>query len=224
MDTIKLRVGTDYDLTPQDADTLLGITGLPAEYRAKLLRLIVRDRGTEGLVRLFSEFIGLANSVVANNRMMVEMFMAAEGVVHPESVHKINLPTIRGALYGVNNERIPNDKMCESCAFRHGTPPNQCEGTALDASDSADGEYKFMCHKDPALADISIHNQSEREVKAARVCGGYAAARKEIKQRELTCSFCQGIVRPLGVRRNPETDCSRQRHKNMGIPQMPAMP
>lgn len=139
----------DYRLSDAQADALKGAVLLPSEYRAEILKRFAAAHGADALVALFTEFIGLANSVVANNREMIEMIGIIDGHDHPNQVEKYNLPTIFGALNGVALANAVNqEKTCPGCAYRLATPANQCEPTVIDADwCQSDGEPNFMCHE-----------------------------------------------------------------------------
>lgn len=162
---------TDYNISPRDANELKGISCLPVEFRVKLLQYYRDVNGEAALLSLFAEFIGLANSVVDNNREMVELFLITEADIHPETARKINLPTIFGALQGVEIAVNPKTRgMCSGCAYRSGTPANQSPITTIDAKDCAFGEivFQFNCHMRPDPEEIS----------KATACKGYRAAQK----------------------------------------------
>lgn len=142
-----------YAISPDDAGWLLGAVALPADIRREVLAKLLAERGADAFVALFAEFIGLANSVVANNRVMVEELGFLSGALHPDRLddaHAPNLPTIWGALNGVRlAARIPaSAKPCGGCAFRLGTPANQSPSTTCDAEACADDGEDFMCHED----------------------------------------------------------------------------
>ena len=124
----------DYQLSDADASELKGIVLLPADIRRQLLVNYVSDRGQAALLNLFVQFIGAANSVVKNCREMAELLLVCEGT-HPHDAEKINMPTLFGAMQGVvlANSCDPTG-LCEGCAYRLGTPANQCEATTCDAS------------------------------------------------------------------------------------------
>lgn len=162
--TIPFPAQQDYYLTIADASLLVDIIQKSdAERHAALLKL-PKDR----LVWMFAEFIGLANAVVANNREMVELILIQENVVHPHRSHQVNLPTIAGALTGVENAALSGGAdVCGSCAFRLGTVANQCETTAIDVSGCLDDDERFLCHEDVDDADRPKHS-----------CRGWVAAMK----------------------------------------------
>jgi hypothetical protein len=143
------QLNTDYDISICDAQALRGATLLPNWVRLAALKKYRKERGSDALLNLFSQFIGLANSVVENNRVMAELVLIAEGGINPYKAEKINLPTIHGALNGVVlAASVKQEKTCLGCAFRLGTPANQSPSTTVDAQscvDDLDGD--FMCHE-----------------------------------------------------------------------------
>ena len=163
--------GIDYALTPAEAGTLENAAALPADLRARVIRAYAAMHGTEALVRLFAEFMGLANSVVANNREMIELELVIEGVLHPERSHQINLPTISGALRVVGLAHgVSVEKACAGCAYRLATPANQSPVTTCDATycvEHAYGMQDFMCHE-----DLDAKGQPQH------LCIGFAQQRK----------------------------------------------
>lgn len=143
-----IKNASDYAMTNEQAEALKGIALLPHADRVRALRLYAKHFGQRGLVDLFAHFIGMANSVVANNREMVELFLASEGIVHPEKVHHVNLPTIFGALVGVGlANSVEQAKTCGTCAYRLASPPNQSPSTTLDAAYQVEERADFMCHE-----------------------------------------------------------------------------
>lgn len=158
----------DYSIDEADTRELLGIVSLPADYRGMLLTKYVAEHGTAALAELFAQFIGLANSVVANNREMAELLLITEGGMTPNAAEQANLPTIFGALNGILlAEGVDQAKTCGGCAFRLGSCANQSPVTTCDADWCSDGEDQFMCHED--LDDVG---------KPTRKCTGFTQARK----------------------------------------------
>jgi len=139
---------TDYDLSVAEAKKLLGAVLLPHEFRMMVLEKYFATHGTRALANLCSQLIGLSNSVVANNREMIEIILTVEGDMHPHSAEKANLPTLFGALNGiVIAQGVDQKKTCAGCAYRIGTPANQSPATTCDA-DWCDkgGDEDFLCH------------------------------------------------------------------------------
>lgn len=54
----------DYRISREHADELMGICGLPHEFRLMRLKQLF-EKEPKAALELFSQFIGLANSVVA---------------------------------------------------------------------------------------------------------------------------------------------------------------
>lgn len=161
----------DYAISKADASELRGATGLPGELRLMAIRRLHGMRGTEAILELFAQYMGLANSVIANNREAVELFAITECDVHPHAVHKINLPTIFGALNGVMNAVDPTASMCEGCAFRLGTPANQSPSTSVDAMDCVTEAF--------TVGDFKCHMKPNAEGEMNTLCAGYRKAKKE---------------------------------------------
>lgn len=152
----------DYKLSLADADELKGICLLPHEFRRKRL-LQLFERHPQRAIELFSQFIGLANSVVSNNREMIEEYLIVECKEWPQSAEKINLPTIFGALNGIAiAAKVDQRKTCTGCAYRKGTPANQSPSTTCDVQFVEENDDKFMCH-----LDLDEHMEPKR------ICAGY---------------------------------------------------
>lgn len=139
-----------YELSKDDAGWLAGACGMPPDVRAEVLAGYLNQRGRAAFINLFSQFIGLANSVVANNRESIEIFGIVEGGMHPNEAEKLNLPSIFGACNGAMlAAEIDPAATCEGCAFRIGTLANQSPATTSEADWCGyPGEQPFMCHMD----------------------------------------------------------------------------
>lgn len=166
-------MSTDYALTPEARDALMGVVGLPADLRATTLRRFHEEHGAEALVEAFAQFIGLANSVAENCREMVELILITDGGMHPHTAEKANLPTVFGALNGLKiTEGLDPDGICEGCAFRIGALANQSPITTCEADFCADpGGHDFLCH-----AEGLDHRGSP-----TRGCAGWAKLRARRK-------------------------------------------
>lgn len=145
-----MTAATDYAFTSDDARALAAIAQAPINARRHLLNLWRATEGPDHILELFAQFIGMANSVVANNREMVEIILTVEGGMHPYSAEQANLPTITGALAGARlAQGVDEALLCHGCAFRVGTPANQSPVTTIDADLCADpGSDLFQCHED----------------------------------------------------------------------------
>ena len=138
-----------YSIAPDAARDLLMVVLLPATERAAMLRKIFDAAGPERFLALVAEFVALAESVVANNREMIEMELITKAEWWPHQAEKINLPTLWGALSGIALAQAAPDqaRLCSGCAFRTGTPANQSPSTTLDAAGQCEpGEGAFLCH------------------------------------------------------------------------------
>lgn len=138
----------DYAMSDADTNELKGTVQFPFDLRVLALTQYAEKYGTPAIVNLFAQFIGLANSVVANNREMIELLGIIEGGEHPYTAEKYNLPSIFGALCGVNlaNSIDPN-RACHGCAYRLGTCANQSPSTTCDADYAAADSFDFFCHE-----------------------------------------------------------------------------
>lgn len=160
------HLADDYSMSIEDAQELLGTVCLPFDIRQKLIGRYYKEHGLLALVNLFAQFIGMANSVVVNNREMAELILISQGGMWPQEAERANLPTIFGALNGVLlASKVDQGKMCEGCAFRLGTPANQSPITAIDAGHCLSEGVNFLCH------DVE-------DGQPKRLCRGFARARK----------------------------------------------
>lgn len=173
-----MNAPADYaPMTIEQAAFLKKIVGLGNNDRRDSLREYAQQHGAERLVEMFSLFIGLANSVVENNRECIELFGILNGE-DPHMVERYNLPTIFGALMGVElAATIPRQRgLCHGCAYRLGTPANQSPVTTDDADYIAQCDNEnFWCHE---------HLENELPTK---VCGGHkqrVLARQRAMQEE----------------------------------------
>jgi hypothetical protein len=168
----------DYSFSADEAKALMGITLLPNDLRHRALVAFMQERSVHALIQAFAQFIGLANSVVENNREMVELILITEGGMHPHTVEKANLPTIFGALNGVIlTDGVDQTKTCGGCAYRLGTPANQSPCTTVDADWCAKTEDKFLCHQD-----------LDHKGNPTRKCTGFTQARKRRLASERTAA------------------------------------
>ena len=154
----------DYDITPLVAEFLLSIVALPAQER--LVRLApLNELDPLEFANLFAQFIGMANSVVANSAEMADILLMTAGVTHPDQPStRANLPTIVGALRGiVMAQGVDASKVCEGCAFRLGTVANQSPITTTEADMCVEDSEKFMCHM-----------ELDRKGQPFKACAGYA--------------------------------------------------
>ncbi|MFJ3487132.1 hypothetical protein ACIPL1_27490 [Pseudomonas sp. NPDC090202] len=162
---------TDYALTPEQAATVAAIVQVPFQQRVSMLADYARDHGTNQLVWLFAQFMGMANSVVDNCRNMTDLVMVCELNVNPDRFDSVNLPTILGACQGVELAAGCDPAgACEGCAYRLGTMANQSPIATSDAAFMSFNQKGFMCHA-----------ETDERGNATKVCIGHA---KAFKQRE----------------------------------------
>lgn len=127
----------------------------------------------DDLIRLIGIICIRAEQVDLAVREQVELFAMTDLGMHPHTVEKLNLPTLRGSLAGLLLPAIDEAKSCATCAFRQGTAANQCEATIADASEvlyDSEGR-KFFCHE--GVAD----EMASQAVLA--VCRGFAQVAKK---------------------------------------------
>lgn len=141
---------TSYALSLADASELAGLVLVDHDIRIQLLERYLNLHSVLELMNLFSQFVGMANSVVENGREMTEIILITEGGMWPNQAEKANLPTMFGACNGVKlAAEIDPAKTCPGCAFRLGTPANQSPCTTDDADWCGNpGASAFMCHED----------------------------------------------------------------------------
>lgn len=159
----------EYSMTPTDATDIAGIAQLDLAMRRLALSAYLERHGHERLVELLAQFIGMANSVVANCGEMSDQVLIAECGVHPDRFDSVNLPTIIGACQGVMiASKCDPAGACHGCAYRLGSIANQSPITTCDAEYMAHDRKGFMCH-----AHLDEHNEP------TKVCVGHAKAAKQ---------------------------------------------
>ncbi|MDG9927466.1 MULTISPECIES: hypothetical protein [unclassified Pseudomonas] len=138
---------TDYSITAADAKELAGAVLLPADLRRKVLEKMRTQRTADQMLDLFVQILGMANAVAENCRAMVEMILVTEGGMHPHTAEQANLPTMFGALMGVQlADGVDPKGTCHGCAYRLGTPANTSHPTVDDAAYCREQGKKFFCH------------------------------------------------------------------------------
>jgi hypothetical protein len=140
---------TKYTLSPEDANLLAVMSGMPPSARVEFMKKHKRKHGMAGLYDLFNQFISLANSVIENNRAQVESALIQQFKITPEDARRLNLPSIlAAAAIGVEISTAVNPAgCCGECAFRQGTVANQCISTVHDAKMAKQNGTDFMCHR-----------------------------------------------------------------------------
>jgi hypothetical protein len=155
----------DYSMTVHEAEELTGIVLLPQEVRVELLKRYLAYHGTDALVQLFANFVGMANAVVENSKDSLWLLGVTVAKLSDREAESINVPSLFGALNGVKLAALVNqEKTCSGCAFRLGSLANQSPSTTCDAQYCVDvGEDRFMCHED-----------MDENGEPTRLCGGFA--------------------------------------------------
>lgn len=161
-----------YALSHAEASTLAGACSLPADLRMHVFEKYAQRHGVVALANLFAQFMGLANSVVANNRDALEIFAMVHCDFGPYQAEKLNLPTIFGACNGAMlADGVDQDGLCGGCAFRVGTCANQSPVTTCDADWCGHpGEASFFCHE-----------ELDERGAPTKACAGFARLRAKRK-------------------------------------------
>lgn len=150
---------------------LLASAASSDEGKTEALRLF-KSADNDYLAEMIMGLIELSGSVIENHDSMIRTVAEVNHGMPPSVSEKINLPDLVGALMGISiASGIDQDKVCESCAFRLGSIPNQCSSTVNDVFYCAEGDSDFMCHEN--IGD---------DGKCTRACKGYAQYLKQQKQ------------------------------------------
>lgn len=146
--SINNEPATDYRMSASDAKELAGAVVLPAEFRLQALTRMADERGMHHMLGLFAQVLGMANALAVNAREMVEMIAIEEGW-HPYTAEKMNLPTMFGALEGVQlAAKVKERATCNGCAYRLGSAANMSPVTVSDALYCQGDIQPFYCHVD----------------------------------------------------------------------------
>lgn len=138
---------TSYSFTKKQAEGLAGCVVSTNEIRVLWLKKYHDKNGIDSLLSMMANFIGMTNSVIKNNREVIETALITDAKYHPHEAEKINLPTPFGALIGAMNAvGVDQEKTCEGCAFRKGTVASQCAPTQTDVIGCIEDQQPFMCH------------------------------------------------------------------------------
>lgn len=142
-----MAANCEYSMSRDDATDLAGIAQFDLAMRREALTSYLQQNGSQRLVELLAQFIGMANSVAENCKEMSDQVLIEECGVHPDKFESVNLPTIIGACQGVMiaNKCDPVG-ACHGCAYRLGSIANQSPITTCDAEFMAHDQKGFMCH------------------------------------------------------------------------------
>lgn len=152
-------------LSPAEAMALSAMAVASREDRIRLLRTGSPDE----LAAMLSALLDLVEQVETNAHEWVGTILVAEGALHPHRVDNINLPTLLGALNGIQlAAQVDQRGTCHGCAYRLGSIANQCLSTTLDADYMGrNGEGDFYCHE-------KLDNRGE----PVKLCVGHAKVNK----------------------------------------------
>ena len=163
-----MPANSEYSMTHSDAMDLAGIAQFDLVMRREALTSYLQRNGSQRLVELAAQLIGMANSVVENCAEMSDQVLIEECGVHPDKFTSVNLPTIIGACQGVMiASKCDPAGACYGCAYRLGSIANQSPITTSDAEFMAHDQKGFMCH-------AHLDEQGE----PTKVCVGHAKAAK----------------------------------------------
>ena len=163
-----MPANSEYSMTRSDAMDLAGFAQFDLVMRREALTSYLQRNGSQRLVELTAQLIGMANSVVENCAEMSDQVLIEECGVHPDKFTSVNLPTIIGACQGVMiASKCDPAGACYGCAYRLGSIANQSPITTSDAEFMAHDQKGFMCH-------AHLDEQGE----PTKVCVGHAKAAK----------------------------------------------
>jgi len=163
-----MPANSEYSMTRSDAMDLAGIAQFDLVMRREALTSYLQRNGSQRLVELTAQLIGMANSVAENCAEMSDQVLIEECGVHPDKFTSVNLPTIIGACQGVMiASKCDPSGACYGCAYRLGSIANQSPITTSDAEFMAHDQKGFMCH-------AHLDEQGE----PTKVCVGHAKAAK----------------------------------------------
>lgn len=145
-----MKKDRNYVFTEDQMRFLGGLVILPHNDRVEILHRIYQDLNykPEDMIEMFSNFIDLANTVVENCDEHIRLYAITEMGMHPNDADRINMPSILGAVKGVEiTQGLDQAKMCHGCAFRRGSVANTCLVTTMDTEYCEENLDVFMCHE-----------------------------------------------------------------------------
>lgn len=172
---------TEYSMTPGQALLLSKAAKAPLKDRRAILESYAFTHGHEALLELFSQFVGMANSVAENCREMTDLVLITEMGMNPDRFDSINLPTITGACQGVMlAARCDPTGACHGCAYRMGSIANQSPMATTEAAYMSFHQKGFMCHE-----------ELDDQLNGTKVCVGHAKAFKnDAGNHEIPIDLC----------------------------------
>ncbi|PAU79204.1 hypothetical protein [Halomonas salipaludis] len=169
---------TQLNLSPQARQALHAVVfAEEREARVEALLRFGTEAGARALLEMVADLVTLADQVIDNGREHAVDLLIQETDMHPYSAEKLNYPSLKGALVGLEAaERVPahaRDRVCPGCAYRPGSVANQCFTTQTDADCVLESGDAFLCHA-RGLDDVTDE--------PTRPCIGHAyAARQHAK-------------------------------------------
>lgn len=114
--------------------------------KARLFK-ILKSIESDDLASLIMALMRLCDDVVKNHEDVMRLLGYINGATEKEA-EDLNIPTLKGALFGIQlSDGVDQSVLCETCALRRGSIPNQCESTLNDLLYTLDDEPHFMCHE-----------------------------------------------------------------------------
>jgi hypothetical protein len=159
-----------YEFTEKEMRVVGGFHLLPHRTRLEEMAKFFANRDIFEIMRMFSNYIDMAETVILNTREQYEVFAIAGGNLHPNDADKVNVPSILGAINGL---KIAGDldpaKFCHGCAFRKSSVANTCLTTVADTEYCSQEGQTFMCHE----------NLDPKTGEPTQKCRGFLKAEKE---------------------------------------------
>lgn len=123
------------------------------------------------LVDLVNELLGASISFTEACDETMWLHLMNEGL-HPRSIEKLNMPTFKGALQGLELDKLASNKskLCQTCAYRTGTLGNCSESTQSNVEYSIYSGSIFYCHTD----------SEKGTTRKNKACQGYAQHLKQL--------------------------------------------
>lgn len=139
------------DMNPQARQALSAVVFTSdREARIEALLSFGAEAGARALLELVADLVTLADQVIDNGHDHAIELMIQESGLHPHDAEKINYPSLKGALLGLEAaERVPDHaraRVCPGCAYRAGSVANQCFSTQSDVETVLEDGAAFLCH------------------------------------------------------------------------------
>lgn len=137
-----------YAFTREESCNLASWLTFGHEDRVQFIRNYIALKDPTEIASLFSNFIGMAQTVVENCEEAAQMIALTEFGANPHDVEKMNMPCLGGAIVGYEmSAGVDQGHLCHGCAYRKGSVANTCLVTQADAVYCHDDKQTFMCHE-----------------------------------------------------------------------------